>query len=95
MNMCFRQIDQTKTPEGSRTISKLFSQDRSSKLEWKALCTLLRPIALTLECINVTTVSLLKTIPKLLPVHSETDIPETWPNSSWNIQTYKGKMTTN
>ena len=44
-------------------------------------------IALILECINVTlnercnhqnnqtTVSLLKTIPKLLPVHSEIDIP--------------------
>ena len=50
------------------------------------MCTLLCTIALTLECINVTlnercnhqnnqTVSLLKTIPKLLPVHSETDIP--------------------
>ena len=53
----------------------------------EALCTLLYTIALILECINVTlnercnhqnnqtTVSLLKTIPKLLPVHSETDIP--------------------
>ena len=51
------------------------------------MCTLLCTIALILECINVTlnercnhqnnqkTVSLLKTIPKLLPVHSETDIP--------------------
>ena len=73
--MFFTQIDQTKTPEGTRTISKLFPQDRNSKLEWKALCTLLRPIALILECTNVTTVSLLKTIPKLLPVHSETYIP--------------------
>ena len=51
------------------------------------MCTLLCTIALILECINVTlnercnhqnnqtTVSLLKTILKLLPVHSETDIP--------------------
>ena len=50
--------------------------------------TLLCTIALRLECINVTlnkrynhqnnqtTVSLLKTIPKLLPVHSEADIPK-------------------
>ena len=77
-----------KTPEASRTISKLFPQDINSKLGWKALCTLLCTIALILECINVTlnercnhrtnqtTVSLLKTIPKLLPVHSETDIPK-------------------
>ena len=91
----FTQIDQTKTPEGSRTISKLFLQDRNSKLKWKALCILLRTIALILECINFTTVSLLKTIPKLLPVYSETDIPRALPNSNWNIQTYKGKMTTN
>ena len=51
------------------------------------MCTLLCTIALILECINVTlnercnhqnnqtTVSLLKTIPKLLPLHSEIDIP--------------------
>ena len=83
----FTQIVQTKTPKGSRTISKLFPQDRNCKLEWKALCTLLPIIALVLECINVTTVSLLKTIPKLLPMHSETDIPKAWPNSSGNIQT--------
>ena len=50
------------------------------------MCTLLCTIALILECINVTlsercnhqnnqtTVSLLKIIPKLLPVHSKTDI---------------------
>ena len=87
MNMFFTQIVQTKTPEGSRTISKLFPQDRNSKLEWKALCTLLHIIALILECINVTTVSLLNTIPKLLPMHSETDIPKAGPNSSGNIQT--------
>ena len=91
MNMFFTQIVQTKTPEGPRTISKLFPQDRNSKLEWKALCTLLRTITLILECINVTTVSLLKTIPKLLPMHCETDIPKAWPN----IQTYNGEMTTN
>ena len=72
----FTQIDQTRTREGSRTISKLFPQDRNNKLECKALCTLLRIIALILECINVITVLLLKTIPKLLPVHSETDIPK-------------------
>ena len=82
----FTQIVQTKTPEGSRTISKLFPQDRNSRLEWKALCTLLRIFALILECINVTTVSLLKTIPKLLPLHRETDIPKAWHNSSGNIQ---------
>ena len=70
------------------TISKLIPQDRNSKLGWKALCTLLCTIALILECINVTlnercnyqnnqtTVSLLKTIPKLLPVHSERDMPK-------------------
>ena len=81
----FTQIVQTKTPEGSRNISKLVPQDRNSKLEYKALYTLLRTIALLLECINVTTVSLLKTIPKVLPMHSETDIPKAWPNSSWNI----------
>ena len=44
----FTQIVQTKTPEASRTISKLFLQDRNSKLEWNALCTLLRIIALIL-----------------------------------------------
>ena len=44
----FTQIVQTETPEGSRTISKLVPQDRNSKLEWKALCTLLRTIALIL-----------------------------------------------
>ena len=83
----FTQTDQSPTPEGSRTISKLFPQDRNIKLGWNALCTLLCTIALILECINVTlnercnhqnnqtTVSLLKTIPKLLPVHSEIDIP--------------------
>ena len=65
----FTLIVQTKTPEGSRTISKLVPQDRNSKLEKKALCTLLR------------------TIPKVLLMHSETDIPKAWPNSSWNIQT--------
>ena len=83
----FTQIVQTKTPEGSCTNSKVVPQDRNSKLEWKALCTLLRTIALILECINVTTVSLLKAIPKVLPMHSETDISKAWPNSSWNIQT--------
>ena len=83
----FTQTDQSPTPEESPTISKLFPQDRNIKLGWKALCTLLCTIALILECINVTlnercnhqnnqtTVSLLKTIPKLLPVHSEIDIP--------------------
>ena len=83
----FTQTDQSPTPEGSRTISKLFPQDRNIILGWKALCTLLCTIALILECINVTvnercnhqnnqtTVSLLKTIPKLLPVHSKIDIP--------------------
>ena len=78
----FTQIVQTKTPERSRSISTLFPQDINSKL-----CTLLRIIALILECINVTTVSLLKTTSKLLPMHSETDIPKAWPNSSRNIQT--------
>ena len=80
----FTQTDQSPKLEGSRTISKLFPQDRNIKLGWKALCTLLCTIALILECINVTltercnhqnnqtTVSLLKTILKLLPVHSET-----------------------
>ena len=84
----FTQTDHSPTPEGSRTISKLFPPDRNIKLGWKALCTLLCIIALILECINVTltercnhqnnqtTVSLLKTIPKLLPVHSETGIPK-------------------
>ena len=84
----FTQMDQTKAVEGSRTISKLFPQDRNSKLGWKAFCTLVWTIALILECINVTlnehcnhqnnqtTVSLLKTIPKLIPMHSETDIPK-------------------
>ena len=76
MKHVFTQIVQTKTPDGSRTISKLIPQDRNSKLERKALCTLLRTIALILECINVTTVSSLKTTPKLLPMHSETDIPK-------------------
>ena len=83
----FTQTNQSPTPEGSRTISKLFSQDRNIKFGFKALCTLLCTIALILECINVTlnkrcnrqnnqiTVSLLETIPKVLPVHSETDIP--------------------
>ena len=83
----FTQTDQTQTPEGSRTISKLFPQDGNIKLGWKALCTLLCTIALILECINATltegcnhqnnqtTVSLLKTISKLLSVHSETGIP--------------------
>ena len=82
----FTQTDHSPSPEGSRTIGKLFPQDRNIKLGWKALCTLLCTIAPILECINVTlnercnhqnnqtTVSLLKTIPKLLPVHSETDI---------------------
>ena len=78
------QIVQTKTP---RTISKLFPQDRNSKLKWNVLCTLLCIISLILECINVTTVSLLKTIPKMLPMHSEIDIPKAWPSSSGNIQT--------
>ena len=86
--MLFIQTDQSPTPKGSRTISKLFPQDRNIKLGWKALCTLLCTITLILECINVTlkercnhqnnqtTISLLKTIPKLLPVHSKTDIPK-------------------
>ena len=83
----FTQIVQTKTPEGSRTITKLLPQDRNSKLEWKALCALLGIIALILKCINGTTVSLLKTISKLLSMHSETVILKAWPNSSGNIQT--------
>ena len=83
----FTQIFQTNRWEVSCNISIKILQDRNSKLEWKALCTLLRIIALILESINVTTVSLLKTIPKLLPMHSETDIPKAWPNSSGNIQT--------
>ena len=84
----FTQMDQTKTPEGSYTISQLFTQDGNIKLGWKALCILLCTITLILECINAplnercnhqnnqTTVSLLKTIPKLLPIHSDTDIPK-------------------
>ena len=69
-------------------IYDIYEQDGNIKLGWKALCTLLCTIALILECINVTlnescnnqnnqtTVSLLKIIPKLLPVHSKTDIPK-------------------
>ena len=84
----FTQMDQTQTPEGLRTFSKLFPQDRNIKLGWKTVCTLLYTIAPILECINVTlnecrnhpinqtTVSLLKAIPKLLPVHSETYTPK-------------------
>ena len=84
----FTQMDQTKTPEVSRTISQLFPQDIKIKLGWKALYTLLYTNTLILECINITlnkhcnhqhyqtTVSLLKTIPKLLPMHSKTDIPK-------------------
>ena len=84
----FTQTHQSPKPEGLRTISKLFLQDRNIKLGWKALCTLLRTISLILKYIIVTlnehcnhtnyqkTVSLLKTIPKLLPVHSKTDIPK-------------------
>ena len=76
----FTQTDQSPTPEGSRTISKLFPQDRNIKLGWKALCTLLCTIALILECINVTlnercNHQINQTIHKLLPVHSEIDIP--------------------
>ena len=38
MNMFFfTQIDQSPTPERSRTISKLFPQDRNIKFGWKAL----------------------------------------------------------
>ena len=48
----FTQTDQTPTPKGSRTISKLFPQDRNLKLGWKALFTVLCTIALILECIN-------------------------------------------
>ena len=56
------------------------------KLRWKAVCTLL--CTMTLECIHITlnkrcnhqnnqtTVSFLKIIPKMLPVHGETDIPK-------------------
>ena len=40
--------------QNTRTISKLFPQDRNSKLGCKALCTLLCTIALKLKCINVT-----------------------------------------
>ena len=40
----FTQMDETKTPEGSRTISKLFSQVRHIKLGWKALCTFCVPL---------------------------------------------------
>ena len=81
----FTQMVQTKTLAGSRTIRKLFPQDRNIKLGWKPLRTLVCTIALILECINgilnercnhqnnQTTVSLLK---KLLPVHRETDIPK-------------------
>ena len=84
----FTQTDQTPIQEGSRTISKLIPQHRNNKLGWKTLCTLLCTIALILECINATlnehcnhqnnqtTVSLLRTILKLLPVHSETDTPK-------------------
>ena len=50
----FTQPDHSPSPEGSRTIGKLFPQDRNIKLGWKALCTLLCTIALILECINVT-----------------------------------------
>ena len=45
----FTQIVQTKKTEGSRTINKVVPQDRNSKLDWKALCTLLHTIALILE----------------------------------------------
>ena len=45
----FTQTDQSPTPEGSRTISKLFPQDINIKLGWKTLCTLLCAIALILE----------------------------------------------
>ena len=84
----FTQTDHSPSPEVSRTIRQLFPQDRNIKLGWKALCTLLCTIALILECINVTlnkrfnqqnnktTVLLLKTVPNLLTVHSETDIPK-------------------
>ena len=50
----FAQMDQTKTPERSHTISTIFSQDRNIKLGWKALCTVLCTIAPILECITVT-----------------------------------------
>ena len=79
------------------------------------MCTLLCTIVLTLECINVTlnercnhqnnqtTVSLLKTIPKLLPVHSEADIPKDLcperrefplkvPNKRVNMCTYQDRI---
>ena len=111
----FPQTDQSPIPERSRTISKLFPQDRNIKLGWKALCTLLCTIALILGCINVTlneccnhqnnqtTVSLLKTIPKLLQVHSETHIPNDlcakhreFPLKAWNkrvnVCTYQDRM---
>ena len=32
----FTQTDQSPAPEGSRTISKLFPQDRNIKLGWKS-----------------------------------------------------------
>ena len=82
----FTQPDQTPTLEGSRTISKLSPQDRNIKLGWQTVCTLVCTIAQILEYINVTlnercnyqnnqtSVSLLKSTRKLLPVHSETDI---------------------
>ena len=59
-----------------------------NEIVWKAVCTIFCTIALTLKCINVTlnersnpqsnqtTVSLLNTIPKLLPVHREIDVPK-------------------
>ena len=79
------------------------------------MCTLLCTIALILECINLTlnehcnhqnnqsTVSLLKTIPKLLPVHSETNIikdlcaerrefPLKTSNKRVNVCTYQGRI---
>ena len=109
----FTQTDQSPTPEGSRTISKLFPQDRNIKFGWKALCTLLCTIALILECTNVTlnercnhqhnqtTVLLLKTMPKLLPVHSETDpkrcaerreFPLKASNKRVNVCTYQDRI---
>ena len=109
----FTQTDQTQTSEVSLTISTLFLQDRNIKLGWIALCTLLCTIALILECINVTlnklcnhqnnqtTVSLLKTIPQLLPVHSETpkdlcaernEFPLRVSNKRVNVCTYQDRI---
>ena len=88
MNMFLHKRTNPQLRKNRVLLVKLFPQDKHIKFGWKALCTLWCTIALILECINVTlnercnhqnnqtTVSLLKTIPKVLPMHSKTDIPK-------------------